>query len=246
MARELVDIEQEMLNEKATHSELDVLDTPSGTGIWRKLISVVAKGIRSMEELWDAFKADLIEIGEQQKYGTVPYYRGKALAYGGGAIVSRVSVREGRKVVIVKTAKNGGSGTIVHLTDAELEGLRNEFKTDSKVAGTDLIVLSQTADLCDFKISVRFTGDQATVETAVQTALKDYLSTLYDVELSKTLVEQELLKVDGVEDVFITELKVNRGLGYVLITNNSVDADAGYFAVGQSGGNDLITLSMYQ
>lgn len=246
MARSVADIEQEMITEKANHTELDDFSTASSVSAIRKVINVVAQAIHSLEELWDKFKSDVSKMAEQQKVGTDPYYKGKALAFNGGGLVTRVSLRGRKGTVLLKVAKDGANDTIINLTAQELSDLKEYFEADNMVIGTDLVIVSQTADLCSFKISVRYVGIKTDVEQAVIAALKSYLNTLFDTPLSKTLLEQELLKVVGVEDVFISELKVDKGLGYDLITDNSVDADAGYFVVGQDGSNnDLITLTMY-
>jgi uncharacterized phage protein gp47/JayE len=163
----------------------------------------------------------------------------------GGAATKASCIEQGSKVLI-KVAKLNGT-TTAQLTPAEVNAIRN-YISIKKIVGSDVDVISQTADLCKFVLSVQFTGVQATVEADVKQAIKDYLFNLpFDQVLTKGLLIDTLLNVVGVVDAFIDILEVDYGLGYMLIPGNIAPNDAGYFEVGKDAlNNDYIALNMYQ
>jgi hypothetical protein len=102
MARETKVIYNQMAEEKATFSELNIyftdpndpestldnsqnllndLTTTSKVGIWRMFLWVVAFGHHILEVLWDKFKLEIQKIIESAQPGTVPWYQKQALAF---------------------------------------------------------------------------------------------------------------------------------------------------------------------
>lgn len=250
MAKSLTDIENEIIAAKNADSNLAALNSPSLTAIWLLWVKLIAFVHRIIYVEWDRTKTELSTIAAQQIIGTAAWYEGLALAfnYVGSPIIARASAREVittyQRKVILKVAKQTLSG-LTNLTSAELAALKIQINA-RKVVGTDLDIISQTADLTQWVFSIRYTGTAATVKADVITALKLYLKNLpYNEVLSKSLVIDALLQVPGVLDISIDSLKVNIGLGYNEITGNSVIADAGYFEVGKAAGVDLITANMF-
>jgi hypothetical protein len=246
----IAQIEADMIAAKNNEPLLAPLNSPSNTAIWRLWVWLVAVAHQVIYAQWDKTKVEISQIAAQQIVGTAAWYQAMVLDWAytptGINIVTRCSVRENATKVIIKVAKSGATG-IVNLAIPELQELRYFVKTH-KIVGSDIDVISQTADLVSLRISIRYTGVQATVQSAVVQGIKDYLATLpFDVALSKGLLADYLLgNVQGVADAYVDEMSINLGLGYQVIPTNSVQSDAGYFEVGTSSSGDLITLNMYQ
>lgn len=163
-----------------------------------------------------------------------------------GTAATKSSCTELGSKVLIKVAKISGTST-ANLTPNEVSAIRS-YISIKKIAGSDVDVISQTADLCKFALSIQYVGVQATVADAVILAIKDYLFNLpFDEELTKALLNDQILNVPGVFNSYIDVLEVDYGLGYTLILGNIAPADAGYFEVAKDiSNNDYITLNMYQ
>ena len=247
MARTIAHIEAEILAAKAAEPLLDDLNSPSNTAIWRLWIRLTAVAHYVIYRQWETTKVDFSTIMLNNIMGTLRWYAlmARGVVSNGYPIVSRASARENGTKVIVKVAKLSG-GILAHLTPLELSAVRKHIKLH-KIAGTDIDVLSQTADLVSMAVDIRCTGDFTVVSAAVKFAIKDYMANLdFDTSLSKGLLVDMLIgTVDGVADAYIRELSVDIGFGYNVISASIVEADAGYFEIGTSGGSDLITLNLY-
>lgn len=245
MPANLNDILTEMDAVQAAETSLATLDSSSLSAIYTNFKKVIAAGIVQLSRLWDIAKKELNTIAINQIYGTRAWYANLVLTMPGAVATKASCIEQGSKVLI-KVAKLSGTSTI-NLTPSEVTAIRS-YVSIKKVSGSDVDVISQTADLCKFVLSVQFTGVQATVEAAVKQAIKDYLFSLpFDVELTKALLTDVLLNVPGVVNAYIDVLEVDYGLGYNVVLGNIAPPDAGYFEVGKdSGSNDYITLNMYQ
>jgi len=244
MAKTTTEIKAEMDALQATITDLNGLNSVSTTAIYTLIKNLVATAHAQLYIMWDAVRAELNAVAESQILGTKAWYVQIAKNYSSGTVVHKATCLESGRKVIVKVAKLN-SGLTVHLTNAELSGLKAYMKT-KKIAGTDLDVISQTADLVDITMSIQFTGIQVDVETAVIAGIKSYLSDLpFDSNLSKSQIENFIMGIPGVLDASVDLLKIDYGVGYTEITTNLASPDAGYFEIGKSGGNDLITLNMY-
>lgn len=243
MAANINDIVAEMNAQQATETSLAGLNSVSSSAVYTNFKEVVAAGIVQLTRLWDIAKKELNAITLNQIYGTPLWYVNLVLNMP-GAVATKASCKENGRKVLIKVAKISGSAT-TQLTPSEITAIRS-YVSIKKIVGSDVDVLSQTADLCKFVISVQYTGVQATVEAAVIQAIKDYLFALpFDAELTKALLNDVLLNVAGVVNCYIDSLEVDYGLGYQVIAGNVAAPDAGYFEVGTLLGNDLITLNMY-
>jgi hypothetical protein len=244
MAKNINDIIAEMNVAQSAEPSLSGLNSGSATAIFTLFKKVVATAIAQISLLWDATKKEISEIASSQIYGTKAWYANLAKNYTIVSIGKASCIAIGRKVLI-KVAKVSG-GITTQLTISELSGLRN-YINSKKIVGSDVDVISQTADLCALVLSVQYNGVQASVEADVKTALKNYLNNLaFDANLTKALMIDALLNTSGVVNVYVDELKVDYGTGYLLILGNIAEASAGYFEVGKdSSSNDLITLNMY-
>lgn len=245
MAVQLQDVLTEMDDAQALEPTLAPLNSGSSVAVYTLFKKVIAVAIVQLSRLWDISKKELNAIALTQIYGTRAWYANLVLQMPGAVATKASCIEQGSKVLI-KVAKLSGTAT-AQLTANEVTTIRN-YVSLKKIVGSDVDVISQTADLCKFILSVQFTGVQATVEAAVKLAIKDYLFNLpFDQVLTKGLLIDHLLNVVGVLDVFIDVLEVDYGLGYTLILGNIAPNDAGYFEVGKDiSNNDYLALNMYQ
>ena len=243
MPASLNDIIAEMDAAQAAETSLANLNSSSASAVYTNFKKVIAAGIVQLTRLWDIAKKELNTIALTQIYGTKAWYVNLVLTMPSAVATKASCIEQGTKVLI-KVAKLSGTST-VNLTPSEVTAIRG-YVISKKVAGSDIDIISQTADLCKIVVSIQFTGVQATVEAAVKQAIKNYLNALpFGIELSKTLLADNLLNITGVLNAYIDLLEVDYGLGYATVVGNIADPDAGYFEVGKLAGNDLITLNMY-
>jgi hypothetical protein len=245
MAQTVNDILVEMDAAQAAEPALAPLNSTSNTAIFTMFKRIVAIAIVQLSRLWDIAKKELNTVAQSQIYGTKPWYVNLVLNMPGGAATKASCIEQGTKVLI-KVAKLSGTVT-AQLTPAEVNAIRG-YVSIKKVVGSDIDVISQTADLCKFTLSIQYAGVQSTIEAAVKQAVKDYLLNLpFDQNLTKGLLIDDLLNVPGVIDAFIDVLEVDYGLGYNVVLGNTAIPDAGYFEVAKDGSNnDEIILNMYQ
>lgn len=230
---------------QAAEPALVNLNSGSSSAIYTKLKYIFAFVAVGLYTAWDAVLAQFEALAQSYVIGTRAWYVQLAKNYLSGALVTKANCLEDGTKVILKVAKDV-AGQTTNLTSSELSGLITYINL-KKVVGTDIDVLSQTADLIDITMSIQYVGTLATVEADVIQAIKDYLDNLlFGSDLSKTLLTDAVLNVTGVVNAYIDVLKADTGLGYVTIAGNIATTDAGYWEVGKAGANDLITLNMYQ
>jgi hypothetical protein len=251
MAKTVQQIYNELVAEKATKPELAGLNSSSQTAIFTLWLWVVAFAHKLLYDMWDVTKNDISQIASQQIIGTKPWYIGLATSWTGGSkaitacwVVEVLNSLD--KKLIMKVANTTAGVGYANLSDADLSGLK-VYIASKKVIGTDIDIISQTADLLWLKLSIKYIGVQAVVEAAVKAHIKNYLANLpFGSQLSITVLANSVFSVSGVLDVIIDDAQVSIGLGYTPITTNYIFADAGYFEIGKDvSNNDLITLNMY-
>lgn len=245
MAKDVNAILAEMDAQQATITELAPLNSVSSTAVYKKFKYLIALAHAAVYQMWDAVKAEINTLTASQIIGTPAWYVNLALTFNSGLNAQRASCREVGTKVILKVAKSA-AGVTSQLTNTELSNLTT-FVNSKKVAGTDISIVSQTADLVSLVVSIQYSGVQSAVEVAVIAAIKNHLASLpFDATLSRSLIENALISLSDVLDASVDVLSVDYGLGYEIILGNLAAADAGYFEVGKLAGNDLITLNMYQ
>lgn len=242
----------EMEAEKNAQADLVNLDSPSNTAIWRLWLWLVAFAHNLLYVAWDETKAEIAIIASQQITGTAPWYEGLALNWTAGTVpIDVASCKENvtpphRKVILKVATFDTGSDSFINIPQADIDALTAYLET-KKVMGTDLDLISQSADLLSFGFNIQYSGVLATVESAVIQRIKDYLQTIdFGSDLSVSLLINDLFNVPGVLDVTLDFAELNIGLGYVPQLLNIIETDAGYFEIGKDNlNNDLIALNMF-
>jgi hypothetical protein len=251
MAKTVQQIYNELVAEKTTKPELAGLNSTSQTAIFTLWLWVVAYAHKLLYDMWDVTKNEISQIASQQIVGTIPWYVGLAMNWTGGSKAITACwptelLTTLDKKLIMKVANTAAGVGYSNLSDADLAAFKT-YIGSKKVVGTDIDIISQTADLLLLKLSIKYVGVQATVSAAIVTHIKNYLAILpFGSQLSITVMANSIFSVAGVLDVIVDDAQVSVGLGYTPITTNYINADAGYFEIGKnSSNNDLITLNMY-
>jgi len=141
MARTINEIQQVILAEKASHEELDVLDSTSKVSIWRLWIYITAFVIWSLEMIFDTHKAEVSSMIAELKPHTARWYRNKALAFQFGFALlpdSDIFDNEGHTDEEIEASKIVKYSAVV---EAE-----NESRLVIKIAGESAGVLSKIDD----------------------------------------------------------------------------------------------------
>lgn len=251
MSKTAQQIFNELEAEKNAQASLAGLNSNSNMAIWRLLLWVVAFGHKLLYDAWDKTKAEIAVIASQQIIGTTSWYEGLALNWTGGSVTINVaSCKESlsaKKVILKVATFDNLAQKLKNISAVDLNNLRS-YINSKKIIGTDIDIISQSSDLLWMSFSIKYLGSLVTVESAVKTAIKDYLKNLpYGSDLSLSLLTNHLFSVPGVVDVNLTFCKVNTGFGYEVQPQNMVITDAGFFEIGTDAlNNDLLNLNLYQ
>ncbi|GAB3194689.1 hypothetical protein ABID22_000139 [Pontibacter aydingkolensis] len=230
MARSIEEIFNQILDAKNSEPELASLNSSSKTALYRLFAYCFAVATHFHERTWELFKVDLEKIAEEANVGTNKWLQRKALEYQHGStlsvigdtvqyntiddtkkIITRCSVKENNlnRNVLVKVAKDNGTGGLTRLTDNEMSGLRS-YLNQIKMAGTKLILTSLDAD----RISVY--GDiyynpaflPETVKENVVNAINSYFASIdFSGNVYVSKLQDAIQAVEGVQDVQIFEIK---------------------------------------
>ena len=169
MARTIAVIQTEIIAAKDADANLAGLTSTSQVAIWRLWTFIVAASIHYHETLWDLFKVDLEAIAASARVGSSAWLHDQVLRFQYDAtepqivqvvdfvatynpideskrIVSRSAVKQQtNRRVVVKAAKDDGSGGLEALSTDELSALRSYIK-EIQFAGTSVGVTSLEAD----------------------------------------------------------------------------------------------------
>lgn len=272
MARTVTTIYNEMLAEKAKYSSLDSLTNSTSVAIWKSIMYACAVVMASFEQIQDVFKSELLEQASKLPIGTTKWYAQKALDYQEGyslfynrnnggfeyqvvdetAKINKVSscVSEGGNIVI-KVAKDNGSGSLTNLTEPQIVQVYNYFQT-IKVVGPLLKVLSLSPDLMRLNIKIKVDntkinnlGQSVTsittypIEDAINLHIGSFSLQTFGSELTLLSIIDAIQAVDGVLNVKVNECKA-KSAGDVVFTDvlanelNTYYSIAGYLTIDPS------------
>lgn len=179
--RKIEEIYNEIKTEKETHTSLDTLlpnpenfstfledaSSTSKVASWRFLIYLMAYAINILEQMFDSFKNEIIDLSESKETGTARWYQQEALKFQFGVglltwngkkfvydvidtsvrIVAQAAVVESGGIVTIKVAKESG-GLYIPLTSgasSEMEAF-NDYIDAIKFAGVWVNTISQAHD----------------------------------------------------------------------------------------------------
>ena len=247
MSRTLTDLESDIEAAHAADADLAGLNTTSATGIYATLKHFFAVCCKLIYDMFDVYKSEVRAIAYSSIVGKPEWYvqLAQSWSYLGTNIIINAAVKEIGTKVLLKVAKTT-SGVTTNLTTTELQAFTN-YILANKVCGTNISIISQTADLVSAAFKIQYSGNSATIKSAIITGFQSYVTSLpFNTKLSKGLITQMLLNIPGVLDAYVDDLSVDGGLGYYTsVVGNDIDSDAGYWEIGVASGNPLINVNMY-
>lgn len=231
MARTVVQIQQQMLDEKASQTALSGLTSTSQTAIWRLFIYVISVGINIFEQLQDLFKNEIETIVTNnyigsslwwktitfnfQYHATIPQVlqineTAMKIAYQTldttKRIVTRASIKTDlNRVVNIKVAKSDPPAPLSAPEAASLLG----YLTLQRPDGITFNLINATADKLYLAGTIFYDGQYASViKENVKTALNAYLTDTNNFDGTIKVIDIEVLirSVTGVSDVQLTDV----------------------------------------
>jgi len=201
MAQTVTDVQEEILTEKATHAELDALNSDSNTAVWRLWIFIFATISVYFQELWDKFQALIQNINDNKQYGTDPWWYNKILAFQLGDTlqfidnVYKYAVIDPSKQVIKYVAINSLNGIVqikiaINVDDAPAQASNDQinavaaYVSQIKPSGVRWSVLSLPADLLKIYGTVYYdaSADITVIKPAVEAAIQGFLNGLNTIQ----------------------------------------------------------------
>ena len=251
MSRTISEIEQIMLDKKASIAELSDLTSTSKVAIWRLFIYIVAVAIWSIEKLFDHHQIEINTKIANQKKGTLAWYRYMALNFQYGfdliqdsdefintgvtqeeiensKIIKYAAVNEGDEVgtIVVKIAGEN-NGVLTPITPSQKDSVVSYFE-EIKYAGTRIRVINYLPDrlyltIKIFRDPLVLNADGTSIINGGKPVEDAILEFLKELPFNGELVLAHLIdKLQQVEGVKIPHL--------LLAQSSWVDGSGGYSA----------------
>jgi hypothetical protein len=245
--RTIDEIYSELVAYKSTFSELNGLNNPSNTAIWRLWLRIVAFAVWIVENFLDLHKKEVDMVVKNQKIGTPRWYVEitKNFQYGYALPVEQVyytTIDENAKIVkqcsakvdndgvlVIKVAKDS-SGNLVPLTAGEVTALE-AYLDKVQFAGVRLRVATFPADLLRLTATVYYDGQipLATFQNSFETAVKTYLKNIpFDSVFVLNHLIDAIQSVSGCIDVSVSEWRFARHAEPDKIAGRIYETKAGY------------------
>jgi hypothetical protein len=224
MARTPQEIFLTMESAKNADPKLQGLTSTSQTALWRLMLWLVAVVQSHLEDLYDAFKMEVLQIAATAQVANLAWYQSEILKLQlGDSLIflnkryQYATIDEAKKIVkrcvviedsngrlTVKVAKLNGVN-LLPLSISEQQALVSYIKK-IRVAGTRFVLISTNGDILKLTLSVYFDPIilQTTVQENVELAINNYIKNLpFNGEFLITHLVDNIQKVEGVKDVVI-------------------------------------------
>lgn len=230
MARQISEIKQELMDAKAAVAALDNLTSTSQVSIFGNIFYVTAVEISILEQLIDAYIANIESIINEQAIGSTAWLRAKILEFQYGdyinldtttfaisyptidetkKIITRCSVKEaGNLIVNAKVAKSDPPEA---LTGGEVSALQGYIDV-IKPAGTQINIVSLAPDKLYIAGNIYYNGQySAVIQDNVEAAINSYMANLssatnFNGSVKISSLVDAIQAVEGVTDVNLTEV----------------------------------------
>ncbi|MDR1729942.1 MAG: hypothetical protein LBR52_04700 [Prevotellaceae bacterium] len=264
MAREIRDINRQMLEEKAGAASLAGLTSNSSASIWRTLFYIVATAIHTLEKIFDLHRQEITETIENIIPHRPKWYRDMALKFmkdkvlidetdrydtsgmteadiEAARIVKYATAVELNGNLVVKIA-TGATGNLEPIPADYLEAFET-YMNEVRDAGVKVSVINQAGDefSCELKIFYDSILVKSEVEKAVKEAILSYITGLpFNGEYSNMALVDAVQAVEGVKVAsFIQANSAPTGYTALAPINSKTVPAAGYFTK-----NATITLNL--
>ena len=282
MARTIDEIQQEIIDAKNADANLAALNSPSAVAIWRLWTRIVAGAIETQEQLWDVFKSEVEQIAREAVPGTADWLQKRVLEFQYDAanpqvvtvidgkaaystideslrIITRAAVVEQtNNRVLVKVAKDDGSGGLEPLTTDEVNALISYLDAIGFV-GIAIDTISLLPDRLRLEGQVYYNGQfvESTVKAAVIVAINSYLASVSVENFNGEIIREEIVDaiqavegVTGVDTLNVSLIARPNSVpltGAVVNVQRSYITSAGYIIEEDTTGNtfdDTITMTL--
>lgn len=250
MARTIKDIQQNIIDGlKAERPGL----SPSMASEWRLWTWVVATNIHLFEVILDSFRKEMDAVADRLTPGTIRWYVDQCLRFQNGhellfdehtaqlyyavddpaaRIIKVVAVCEGSGYLSIKVAKLDDDNRIVPLSPDELLNFTG-YINSVKFAGTDIVVVSTTADRARYQMEVFY--DLAVPVAAIRERVMAALDTFRTARDFNAMfyLQQFISTVMEVKGVVTADLKKIERKGASMTNFEAMgivtELEAGYF-----------------
>ncbi len=236
MARTINEIQAAIAATRAANSDLDGLNSPSATAIYRLIEYVMAVCQWAHETIWDRFRADVDAVIARAPVGTPAWFADQLLLFQegdplavlpsgrlgyapgstGAKIVTRATAKENAQTgrLFLKVATDGAApGTLAPLTPEQLVQVQG-YVSQFKPAGVRTEVVSRAADKLRMHAEIFYDPllPVAAVKAAVIASISSYLARLdFDGQVYVARLEDAIQAVAGVKDLKIVSVLVRVG-----------------------------------
>lgn len=231
MARTINQIQQQIITEKNTHTELSGLNSPSQTSIWVLWTYIMAVAIYVQEGLWDIFQSNLETQIANTPAWTDAWVHSQTFKFQYDStnpqvlqfdsnfvptypvvdttkqIITRASVKTlPTKIVSVKVAKSNPPQA---LSAPELTSFKGYLDNISP-AGVQYKAVSLNPDQILIGATIYYNGQySATIQSAVKNAINNYLANVpFDGVIKISAIEDTIQSVAGVTDVVMNNVAI--------------------------------------
>lgn len=194
----LQDIKDDITAAKASHSELDQLNSTSKVSIWALIRDTVAVVVWTLYKFFEQHKKDVQAAADKGYFGSAAWFADQIRAFQFGyiltlkdgkfvydtddpdaRIVQQVALETLGELVNVKVAKLDGAKELTAFTEAEKDALK-AYIDEIKFPGTFVNVISQPADKLNLTYRVYYNAlrGEETVRNEVESILHDYLQSI--------------------------------------------------------------------
>ena len=272
MAREISEIYNEMIDEKNNYTVLselqpsidssqDLLNNLTSTSkvaIWRLIFFIASLAIWVHEKLFDTHKAQVDELLDTQRVGTLPWYvaQSKSFQYGDSLtyndntyqfeyslldeekkIISHAAAIETDGKIILKVVKAGS--TSLEPLSAVQKAAFDEYIKQIKFAGTIVHVISENADDMNLSLNIVYDplvllSDGESIDSPgnypVQLAVESYVQSLpFNGVFTVNELISYLKSIPGVVDAICKEAEARFGaVDYVDILSTDKESYQSY------------------
>lgn len=228
-------------------------DVSSGSTVstWRLFVWLFAYASKVLQDLWEAYRSETVEMAKDGHFGTRRWFVAKAKAFQFGhvlvlsdldagyavddpasRIVTHAVCVEQANTVTVKAAKAAGAG-LQKLAPEEALALNAYFQ--QLRPPVQVVVLTADADKLKLSGTVIYDADVplSATQAAVTLAISSYLNTLdFAVKgaLRVTDLRASMLGVPGVVDVQLTTVEA-RSIGPFMVVGRVYYSYAGYMVI---------------
>ena len=256
--RTIQEVIDEMVLDKESRSELDVLTNPSNASIWYNMLGLFAAEVVILEELMAEVETDLEARKQELPTGTLKWYAAETLVFQFGdsleiingipqysvidtdkQIIEVSSATEQSGFVVIKAAKFDVSDDPEPLDTPELDAL-TQYWIEKRFAGTAIQIISQDGDLMQVDARIEVDGQkidsigESTTDPGVfpvEEAIKDYWKALpFDGKYTIMNMVDAIQAADGVLNVVVNEV-LAKAFDAISYTDVTALSDQSYTAI---------------